>query len=72
LSKNQLLMKYLGADLPAGLVHSFRALWSDDVRSGGTSRVTWGIEPVGDLSCALDAFVPAATAAGLPLDVLLI
>ena len=28
------------------------ALWSDDVKSEGTSRVTWEIEPVGD-SCRL-------------------
>ena len=34
------------------LVQSFRALWSDDVRLEGASRVTWEIEPVGD-SCRL-------------------
>ncbi len=34
------------------LVQSMVALWSDDVRSEGTSRVTWDIEPVGD-SCRL-------------------
>ena len=28
------------------------ALWSDEVKSEGTSRVTWEIEPVGD-SCRL-------------------
>jgi uncharacterized protein YndB with AHSA1/START domain len=28
------------------------ALWSDDVKAEGTSRVTWEIEPVGD-SCRL-------------------
>ena len=28
------------------------ALWSEDVKSEGTSRVTWEIEPVGD-SCRL-------------------
>ena len=28
------------------------ALWSDDVKDEGTSRVTWEIEPVGD-SCRL-------------------
>jgi len=33
-------------------VQSFNALWSDDVRAEGTSRVTWEIEPVGD-SCRL-------------------
>jgi uncharacterized protein YndB with AHSA1/START domain len=37
---------------PRRLVQSFRALWSDDVKSEGTSRVTWEIEPVGD-SCRL-------------------
>jgi hypothetical protein len=34
------------------LVQSFRALWGDDVRGEGTSRVTWEIEPIGD-SCRL-------------------
>jgi hypothetical protein len=29
-----------------------RALWGDDVKSEGTSRVTWEIEPIGD-SCRL-------------------
>jgi hypothetical protein len=33
-------------------VHTFRALWDDDVKAEGTSRVTWEIEPVGD-SCRL-------------------
>jgi uncharacterized protein YndB with AHSA1/START domain len=37
---------------PRRLVQSFRALWSDDVKGEGTSRVTWEIEPVGD-SCKL-------------------
>jgi uncharacterized protein YndB with AHSA1/START domain len=37
---------------PRRLVQSFRALWSDDVKSEGTSRVTWEIVPVGD-SCRL-------------------
>jgi uncharacterized protein YndB with AHSA1/START domain len=37
---------------PRRLVQSFRALWSDDVRNEGTSRVTWEIEPVAD-SCRL-------------------
>ncbi len=37
---------------PYRLVQSFRALWSDDVKSEGTSRVTWEIEQVGD-SCRL-------------------
>jgi len=37
---------------PRRLVQSFRALWGEDVKSEGTSRVTWEIEPVGD-SCLL-------------------
>jgi uncharacterized protein YndB with AHSA1/START domain/DNA-binding transcriptional ArsR family regulator len=37
---------------PVKLVQSFRALWSDDVKAQGTSRVTWEITPVGD-SCQL-------------------
>jgi uncharacterized protein YndB with AHSA1/START domain/DNA-binding transcriptional ArsR family regulator len=36
---------------PRRLVQSFRALWSDDVKAEGTSRVTWEIEPVGDSCC---------------------
>ena len=42
----------LEVDPPRRLVQSFTALWSDDVKSEGTSRVTWEIEPVGD-SCQL-------------------
>jgi uncharacterized protein YndB with AHSA1/START domain len=42
----------LEVDPPRRLVQSMTALWSDDVRSEGTSRVTWEIEPVGD-SCRL-------------------
>src|SRR5262245_11650169 len=42
----------LEVDRPRRLVQSFRALWSDDVKREGTSRVTWEIEPVGD-SCRL-------------------
>jgi uncharacterized protein YndB with AHSA1/START domain len=37
---------------PTRLVQSFNALWGEDVRNEGTSRVTWEIEPVGD-SCRL-------------------
>lgn len=44
--------KNLVVDRPRRLVQSFRALWSDKVKSEGTSRVTWLIEPVGD-SCKL-------------------
>ncbi len=42
----------LEVDPPRRLVQSFAALWSDDVKAEGTSRVTWEIEPVGD-SCRL-------------------
>jgi uncharacterized protein YndB with AHSA1/START domain len=42
----------LEVDPPRRLVQSFRALWSDDVKREGTSRVTWEIEAVGD-SCRL-------------------
>jgi uncharacterized protein YndB with AHSA1/START domain/DNA-binding transcriptional ArsR family regulator len=42
----------LEADPPRRLVQSFRALWSDEVKAVGVSRVTWEIEPVGD-SCRL-------------------
>jgi len=40
----------LEVDPPRRLVQSFRALWSDDVKAEGFSRVTWEIEPVAD-SC---------------------
>jgi uncharacterized protein YndB with AHSA1/START domain/DNA-binding transcriptional ArsR family regulator len=43
----------LEVDPPRKLVQSFNALWSDDVKNEGTSRVTWEIEPVGDDSCRL-------------------
>src|SRR4051812_30267638 len=42
----------LEVDPPRRLVQSFRAVWGDDVKSEGTSRVTWEIEPVAD-SCRL-------------------
>jgi uncharacterized protein YndB with AHSA1/START domain len=42
----------LEVDPPRKLVQSFTALWGDDVRREGTSRLTWEIEPVGD-SCRL-------------------
>ena len=42
----------LEVDPPRRLVQSFNAAWSDDVKSEGTSRVTWEIEPVAD-SCRL-------------------
>jgi uncharacterized protein YndB with AHSA1/START domain len=42
----------LEVDPPRRLVQTMVALWSDDVKAEGTSRVTWEIEPVGD-SCRL-------------------
>src|SRR5205814_1485626 len=42
----------LEVDPPRRLVQSFHALWSDEVKAAGTSRVTWEIEPVAD-SCRL-------------------
>jgi uncharacterized protein YndB with AHSA1/START domain len=42
----------LEVDPPRRLVQSFTAVWSEDVKAEGTSRVTWDIEPVGD-SCRL-------------------
>lgn len=39
-------------DPPRRLVQTFRALWSDEVRAAGFSRVTWEIVPVGG-SCQL-------------------
>jgi uncharacterized protein YndB with AHSA1/START domain len=37
---------------PRRLVQTMTALWGDDVKAEGTSRVAWEIEPVGD-SCRL-------------------
>ena len=55
----------LEVDPPRRLVQSFTALWSDDAKAEGTSRVTWEIEPVGD-SCRLtvvhDQLRPGANA----------
>jgi uncharacterized protein YndB with AHSA1/START domain len=42
----------LEVDPPRRLVQSYTALWSEDVKSEGPSRVTWEIEPVAD-SCRL-------------------
>jgi uncharacterized protein YndB with AHSA1/START domain len=42
----------LEVDPPRRLVQTFTALWSDEARAEGSSRVTWEIEPVGD-SCRL-------------------
>jgi uncharacterized protein YndB with AHSA1/START domain/DNA-binding transcriptional ArsR family regulator len=42
----------LEVDPPRRLVQSFTALWGEDVKSEGTSRVTYEIERIGD-SCRL-------------------
>ena len=42
----------LEVDPPRRLVHTMTALWSDEVKSEGASRVTWEIEPIAD-SCRL-------------------
>jgi uncharacterized protein YndB with AHSA1/START domain len=42
----------LEVDPPRRLVQTYKAMWSDDVKSEGASRVTWEIEPIGD-SCRL-------------------
>jgi uncharacterized protein YndB with AHSA1/START domain/DNA-binding MarR family transcriptional regulator len=42
----------LEVDPPRKLVQTMRALWSDDAKAAGTTKVSWEIEPVGD-SCRL-------------------
>ncbi len=42
----------LEVEPPRRLVQTMVALWGEDVKSEGTSRITWEIEPVGD-SCRL-------------------
>jgi uncharacterized protein YndB with AHSA1/START domain len=42
----------LESDPPSRLVHTMKALWSDDVKAEGFTRVTWAIEQVQD-SCHL-------------------
>ena len=42
----------LEVDPPRRLVHTMTALWGEDVKAEGATRVTWEIEPVGD-SCRL-------------------
>ena len=42
----------LEVDPPRRLVQSFRALFNEEVKREGTTRLTWEIEPVGD-SCRL-------------------
>src|SRR5438046_4274937 len=42
----------LEVDPPRRLVQTMTALWSDEVKAEGTTKITWEIEPVGD-SCRL-------------------
>ncbi|MEU1486646.1 SRPBCC family protein [Streptomyces sp. NPDC005752] len=42
----------LEVEPPRRLVQSMVALWSDEVRNEGATRITWEIEPIGD-SCRL-------------------
>jgi uncharacterized protein YndB with AHSA1/START domain len=42
----------LAVDRPRRLVQTMVALWSDDVKREGASRITWEIEPIAD-SCRL-------------------
>lgn len=41
----------LEVDPPRRLVQTFRALWSDQVKQEGFSRVTWEIQQIGDSCC---------------------
>jgi uncharacterized protein YndB with AHSA1/START domain/predicted transcriptional regulator len=43
----------LEVDPPRRLVQTMVALWGEDVKREGTSRITWEIEPIGDDSCRL-------------------
>jgi uncharacterized protein YndB with AHSA1/START domain len=43
----------LEVDPPRRLVQSMVALWSEEAKAEGTSRVTWEIEPIGEDSCLL-------------------
>ena len=42
----------LEVERPRRLVHTMTALWGEDVKAEGSSRVSWEIEPIGD-SCRL-------------------
>jgi uncharacterized protein YndB with AHSA1/START domain len=43
----------LEVDPPRRLVQTMVALWGDDVKAEGTTRITWDIEPIGTDSCRL-------------------
>jgi uncharacterized protein YndB with AHSA1/START domain/biotin operon repressor len=45
--------KIVDVEPPRRLVHTMTALWGDDVKSEGESRVTWEIQPIGEDSCRL-------------------
>src|SRR5262245_5329870 len=55
----------LEVDPPHRLVQTFRALWSEDVKAAGFSRVTWEITPVGD-SCRLVVIQARQSAVAMP------
>jgi uncharacterized protein YndB with AHSA1/START domain len=40
-------------DPPRRLVQTMTALWGDDVKAEGETRITWEIEPIADDSCRL-------------------
>ena len=42
----------ISVDPPRKLVHTMRALWNDDVKAEGFTRITWDIEQIQD-SCRL-------------------
>jgi uncharacterized protein YndB with AHSA1/START domain/DNA-binding transcriptional ArsR family regulator len=43
----------LEVDRPRRLVHTMVALWSDEVKQEGSTRVSWEIRPVGEDACQL-------------------
>src|SRR3954463_12471713 len=43
----------LEVDPPRRLVQTMTALWGEDVKAEGASRITWEIEPIADDSCRL-------------------
>jgi uncharacterized protein YndB with AHSA1/START domain len=43
----------LEVDPPRRLVQTMTALWGDDVKAEGSSRLTWEIEPIAENSCRL-------------------
>ncbi|HEU5270274.1 MAG TPA: SRPBCC domain-containing protein [Jatrophihabitans sp.] len=43
----------LEVDPPRRLVQTMRALWGEDVKAEGTSRITWEIKPIAENSCLL-------------------